>query len=145
MPCGSVLCYMPPHQILNIKFFISFKVQLGYYILLDNFCVCCRQSQAFNPYIFLAMYILTVFLEQFVRCIIWVSCFQYFLFSNIINNFWILLQRNHLAVAAKSLQLCPTLCDPIDSSPPGSPSLEFSRQEHWSGLPFPSPMSESEK
>ena len=23
--------------------------------------------------------------------------------------------------AAKSLQLCPTLCDPIDSSPPGSP------------------------
>ena len=26
-----------------------------------------------------------------------------------------------------------------------SPSLEFSRQEHWSGLPFPSPMHESEK
>ena len=25
------------------------------------------------------------------------------------------------------------------------PSLEFSRQEHWSGLPFPSPMHESEK
>ena len=24
------------------------------------------------------------------------------------------------AAAAKSLQLCPTLCDPIDSSPPGS-------------------------
>ena len=24
------------------------------------------------------------------------------------------------------------------------PSLEFSRQEHWSGLPFPSPMHESE-
>ena len=23
--------------------------------------------------------------------------------------------------AAKSLQLCPTLCDPIDGSPPGSP------------------------
>ena len=47
--------------------------------------------------------------------------------------------------AAKSLQLCPTLCDPIDGSPPGSPSLGFSRQEHWSGLPFPSPMRESEK
>ena len=26
-----------------------------------------------------------------------------------------------------------------------SPSLGFSRQEHWSGLPFPSPMHESEK
>ena len=37
------------------------------------------------------------------------------------------------------------LCNPIDGSPPGSPSLGFSRQEHWSGLPFPSPMHESEK
>ena len=46
------------------------------------------------------------------------------------------------AAAAKSLQSCPTLCDPIDGSPP---SLGFSRQEHWSGLPFPSPMHESEK
>ena len=25
------------------------------------------------------------------------------------------------AATAKSLQSCPTLCDPIDSSPPGSP------------------------
>ena len=47
--------------------------------------------------------------------------------------------------AAKSLQQCPTLCNPIDSSPRGSLSLGFSRQEHWSGLPFPSPMHESEK
>ena len=49
------------------------------------------------------------------------------------------------AAAAKSLQSCPTLCDPIDGSPPGSPAPGFSRQEHWSGLPFPSPMRESEK
>ena len=42
------------------------------------------------------------------------------------------------AAAAKSLQSCPTLCNPIDGSPPGSPVLGFSRQEHWSGLPFPS-------
>ena len=47
--------------------------------------------------------------------------------------------------AAKSLQSCLTLCDPIDGSPPGSPSLGFSRQEYWSGLPFPSPVQESEK
>ena len=32
--------------------------------------------------------------------------------------------------AAESLQSCPTLCDPIDGSPPGSPSLGFSRQEY---------------
>ena len=51
----------------------------------------------------------------------------------------------NLLVAAKSLQSCPTLCDPIEGSPPGSPPLGFSRQDHWSGLPFPSPMHESEK
>ena len=50
------------------------------------------------------------------------------------------------AAAAKLLQSCPTLCDPIDSSPPGCPpSLGFSRQEHWNGLPFPSTMHETEK
>ena len=49
------------------------------------------------------------------------------------------------AASAKSLQLCQTLCDPIDGSPPGSPSLGFSRQEHWSGLSFPSLIHESEK
>ena len=49
------------------------------------------------------------------------------------------------AAATKLLQSCPTLCDPTEGSPPGFPSLGFSRQEHWSGLPFPSPMHESEK
>ena len=91
------------------------------------------------------------------------------------------------AAAAKSLQSCPTLCNPRDGSPPGSPvpgilqartlewvaisfsnawkwkvkvkslsdvrllatpwtsahqappSMRFSRQEYWSGVPFPSP------
>ena len=49
------------------------------------------------------------------------------------------------AAAAKLPQSCLTLCDPIDGSPPGSAVLGFSRQEHWSGLPFPSPVHESEK
>ena len=53
--------------------------------------------------------------------------------------------RGGYAAAAKSHQSCPTLCNPIDGSQPGSPSLGFSRQEHLSGLPFPSPMHESEK
>ena len=35
-------------------------------------------------------------------------------------------------------QLCLTLCDPMDCSLQGS-SMEFSRQEYWSGLPFHSP------
>ena len=48
------------------------------------------------------------------------------------------------AAASKSLQSCPTLCDPI-AAHQAPPSLGFSRQEHWSGLPFPSPRHESEK
>ena len=43
-------------------------------------------------------------------------------------------------VCAKSLQSCPTFCDPMDCSPREAPlSIGFSRQEYWSGLPFPSP------
>ena len=39
------------------------------------------------------------------------------------------------AAATKSLQSSLTLCDPIDGSPPGSPTPEILqvRQEHWSG------------
>ena len=36
--------------------------------------------------------------------------------------------RSGAAAASKLLQSCPTLCDLIDGSPPGSPSLGFSRQ-----------------
>ena len=97
------------------------------------------------------------------------------------------LHRRHVLCYAKSLQSCPTLCDPIDGSPPGSPvpgilqsrtlewvaisfsnawkwkvkvkslsrvrllatpwtaayqappSMGFSRQKYWSGVPLPSP------
>ena len=49
------------------------------------------------------------------------------------------------AAAAKSLQSCLTLCDPIDGSPPDFPVPGILQHEHWSGLPFPSPMHESEK
>ena len=38
-------------------------------------------------------------------------------------------------------QSCPTLSDPMDYSPPGPPSMGFSRQEYWSGVPLPSPKS----
>jgi len=96
-----------------------------------------------------------------------------------------IVQQLYSAAAAKSLQSCPTLCNPIDGSPPGSrpwdspgkntgvgchfllqcmrvksesevaqscptlsdpmdtafqapPSMGFSRQEFWSGVPLPS-------
>ena len=40
------------------------------------------------------------------------------------------------------VRLCAT---PQKAAPQAPPSLGFSRQEHWSGLPFPSPMHKSEK
>ena len=40
------------------------------------------------------------------------------------------------------VQLCAT---PETAAHLAPQSLEFSRQEHWSGLPFPSPMHETEK
>ena len=42
------------------------------------------------------------------------------------------------AAAAKSLQLCPTLCDPIDGSPPGSsvPGILQARTQEWVAISF---------
>jgi len=42
------------------------------------------------------------------------------------------------AAAAKLLQLCPTLCDPIDGSPPGSsiPGMLQARTLEWVAICF---------
>ena len=42
------------------------------------------------------------------------------------------------AAAAKSLQLCPTLCNPIDGSPPGSavPGILQARKLEWVAISF---------
>ena len=112
----------------------------------------------------------------------WVNQFQ---FAK--SFFFFFMKSTAAAAAAKSLQSCPTLCNPIDGSPPGStvpgilqartlewvafsfsnawkwkvkvksfshvwlaaipwtaayqapPSMGFSRQEYWSGVPLPSP------
>ena len=47
--------------------------------------------------------------------------------------------------AAKSLQLCLTLCSPTDSSPPGYPIPGILQARTLEWVPFPSPMRESEK
>ena len=58
--------------------------------------------------------------------------------------------QTHICLTKKSLssdesesevaQLCLTLCDPMACNlHQAPPSMEFSRQEYWSGLPFPSP------
>ena len=49
-----------------------------------------------------------------------------------------IVNRNSIAcVHAKSPQLCWTLCNPLDCSHQAPLSMGFSRQEYWSGLPFP--------
>ena len=55
------------------------------------------------------------------------------------------LERGDIYAAAKSLQSCPTLCDPIDGSPPGSPipGILWARTLEW--VACPSPKHESEK
>ena len=47
----------------------------------------------------------------------------------------------HFLVLAACLvtQSCLTLCNPMDYAHQASLSMEFPRQEYWSGLPFPSP------
>ena len=55
-------------------------------------------------------------------------------------------QRTNLvaAAAAESLQSCPTLCSPIDGSPPGSSVPGILQARTLECLPFPSPAHESE-
>ena len=108
--------------------------------------------------------------------------------SKRVRHYWAIFTIIHHKLEAKSLQWCPTLCDPIDGSPRGSPvpgilqertlewvaisfsnawkwkvkvkslshvrllatpstaahqappSMGFSRQEYWSGVPLPSPI-----
>ena len=52
---------------------------------------------------------------------------------------WVAMSFSNACMHAKLLQSCPTLCNPMDSSPQAPLSTGFSRQEYWSGLPFPSP------
>ena len=47
-------------------------------------------------------------------------------------------RKNKAAAAVKSLQLCPTLCDPIDNSPPGSTvhGIFQARVLEWGAIAF---------
>ena len=98
-------------------------------------CVCCDMW-----YMWYVIYLLNSNSHEIKR--------HLFLGRKAITNLYSILKSRDIilpAAAAKLLQSCLTLCDPIDGSPPGSLMPGFSRQEHWSGLPFPSPMHKSEK
>ena len=69
------------------------------------------------------------FKKEFLNC-----CIDKRILTAIINNLNILVA----AAAAKSLQLCPTLCDPRDGSPPGSPvpGILQARTLEWVAISF---------
>ena len=49
-------------------------------------------------------------------------------------------ERDVVSLCMLITQSCPTLCDSMDYIARQAPlSMGFSRQEYWSGLPFPSP------
>ena len=52
---------------------------------------------------------------------------------------WLCPKLNQVKSESEIGQSCPTLCDPMDCSLPGSSVMGFSRQEYWIVLPFPSP------
>ena len=60
-------------------------------------------------------------------------CPQYIFMHNKIHN---VTQDMHMCVCVQSR---PTLCDPMDCSPPRSLSMGLSMQEYESGVPVPSP------
>ena len=55
-----------------------------------------------------------------------------------LQSFGHLMQRVAVAAAVKSLHSCPTLCNPIDSSPPGStvPGILQARTLEWVAISF---------
>ena len=57
-----------------------------------------------------------------------------------VYNWWRLIYKIDMLCYAKSLQLCPTLCDPIDGSPPGSPvpGILQARTLEWVAISFSS-------
>ena len=57
-------------------------------------------------------------------------------FTEGIKGIWVILLTKS-CMHAKSLQSCPTLCNPMDSSLPGSSGILQAR--YWNKLPFPPP------
>ena len=63
------------------------------------------------------------------------------LFKKLLKPYYVLLLLLLLSRLSR-VQLCAT---PEMAAHQAPPSLGLSRQEHWSGLPFPSPVHESEE
>ena len=62
----------------------------------------------------------------------------YTFFWLIVTHIYKYMYISYIYTAAKSLQSCPTLCDPIDGSPPGSPipGILQARTLEWVAISF---------
>ena len=71
-------------------------------------------------------------------CLVLTSLLHYFILFFFFFSFSLVYQCLAAAAAAKSLQSCPTLCDPIDGSPPGSPvpGILQARTLEWVSISF---------
>ena len=69
-------------------------------------------------------------------CSFWLLSFCFF---QIFSKISVFQSTVCVSVCVWIIQSSMTLCHPMDYSPPGSSAMGFSRQEYWSGLPFPIP------
>ena len=63
----------------------------------------------------------------------------------VLNAFRLMYLRKSLSLSLSRFSRVRLCANPETASLQAPPSLGFSKQEHWSGLPFPSPIHESEK
>ena len=119
-------------HLMSLSFLVSF---LGHHITF-GFCVFWGTSPLWH---FFRLPVMTLtFLrnsgEVFCRMPLYWSLSHVFLSHPPVLCFW----EETAAAAAKSLQLCPTLCDPIASSPPGSrmPGILQAITLEWVAISF---------
>ena len=122
-------CYLSDSFLLSflLSLFI-WRLQLHKYLTIWS----CHNYHRYFAYVYILFHLFKIFIVSF-----WIAF--------ITSNSWFVFSIMSMLCYAKSLQSCPTLCDPIDGSHQAPLSLGLSRQEQWSRLPFPSPTHESEK
>ena len=80
------------------------------------------------------------FVSHFLFSVLFLQTFYSWLFHIFIRSFHLkfLECMSPLFIISGAARSCPTLCNPVDWAHQISLFMGFSRQEHWSGLPFPS-------
>ena len=117
------------HMHVYMSFIKNFFNQCNFFTML---CFCCT-----TMHISFLILVICWFISHLFLCCLMLLCISTYS-ESLTHSRWRSSRTSYAAAAAaaKSLQSCPTLCDPRDSSPPGSPSLGFSRQNTGVGCHF---------